>query len=253
MASSNLSGRRPGISRVAKVGHRTDRVIGRSGKTFTIGEKGNYVPTDRIDWYVEERYQKLERLLLDGLSATQLMPHFPGATRSGIIGAARRLKEGGYIEAGFQRRTNAGIPRIGRRKDPTTTRRQQEAQRHDRNQAKTIMQKARAHEQETNKSRHSVVVQDPLTREFVEVETQAWKTHPELEEFNAERLPHAKRLLDCTGCKFPLDNEKPYLFCNATTNKGPYCPTHRAWCMSAVPARQSAPQPFRMSKSKYTS
>jgi hypothetical protein len=228
-------------------GHRTDHRVARGAGRIPISGHQRL-----IDWRIEANYKKLEKHLLEGKTATEIMPFFPGSTRSGIIGAAKRLKENGRITAGFKGSGQFG-PRPGKRKDPAMSQREKAARNHDRNEGKRIAQAAKDHENTIHKHRHNVFSQDPITREFVEVEAQAWTTHKELAAFNKTRKPYAKRLLECTGCKFPIDDQLPYMFCNATKSDGVYCSTHAAWCRGAVPARKTDPKPFHLSKSKYTS
>lgn len=197
-------------------------------------ERGNWVPEDKIDWYVPVRYEKLAVLLTEGKSAQQVADAFGDCTRSAVIGAVRRLRAGNYITANFERASSygTGIPHFKARKDPTTTKREQEAIRSDRAAVRKIKRAAEQHNRpkKQNKVRHNVFVQDPLTREFVEVETQGWSTHEDLVAFNLTRLEHAVRFVDCEGCKFPVDDEPPFLFCNAEkTGNSPYCITHKVW------------------------
>jgi hypothetical protein len=219
-------------------GHSTDNVARGAGR-IPIASKHPRL----IDWRIPANYEKLEKHLLEGLTATQIMHYFPGSTRSGIIGAAKRLKENGRISAGFRGSGQFG-PRPGKRK---------RVHDHDRNEGRRIAQAAKEHENKIHKHRHNVFSQDPITREFVEVESQGWSTHKELAAFNKTRKPYAKRLLDCTGCKFPIDDVLPYMFCNATKQDGVYCRTHAAWCRGMTPARKTDPKPFHLSKSKFTS
>jgi hypothetical protein len=239
---------------MAKAYHRTDYVQSRSGRSFK-GEAGQWIEQGSIDWYVPERYQKLDKLLGEGLTAQQICNHF-GCTRSAVIGAFKRLKARGLIVNKFARSSSdgGGVPRIKSRTNPNTTKREQEKAKSEKAQVKKIMNAAAQHADEHKPKHHrNVFVQDPLTREFVEIEAKGWTTHPALAEYNKSRLRFAKRLLDCKGCKFPVDDVRPFLFCNAKVSSGPYCTTHKAWSGSAVPSRQANPRPFTVTKSKFTS
>jgi hypothetical protein len=240
---------------MAKAYHHTDYVQSRSGRSFK-GEAGQWVEEGSIDWYVPARYQELDRLLGEGLSAKQICAHFNDCTRSAVIGAYTRLRAKGLIVNKFARSASegGGIPRIGSRSNPNTTKREREQAKSEKAQAKKIMKAAAQHADE-NKPKHlrNVFVQDPITREFVEIEAKGWVTHPALAEYNKSRLRFSKRLLDCKGCKFPVDDVRPFLFCNAKVSSGPYCATHKAWSSSTVPSRQASPRPFMVTKSKFTS
>lgn len=84
-----------------------------------------------------------------------------------------------------------------------------------------------------------VVVQSPrrpqpvLDREVQRMPLPAsgtWKPI-ELDDYERERLPHALSMNDNTGCKYPLTDTGPHLFCAHTRHEmKPYCSYHVVKC-----------------------
>lgn len=178
--------------------HKTDRV-----KTW---KSGGRQPGD-VDWTHPDRIERLDLLLKRGATATDIAQTFGDCTRSGVIGAVARLREKKLLKWGFK-----GVPTGASKKVKVKTQPIKEVAQQGPSRAVTRLD-------------HNGNPETRIERE--------WVTHPSLKLFNAKRMHEAKNILECKGCRFPVNDEPPWLFCSAKTDgSSVYCPTHAHWASS---------------------
>lgn len=211
--------------------------------THIMFEDGTWHRRSDINWGDQDRLDSLTRMLKLGMSAKEIAIEFGDVSRSGVIGAVKRLTDNGKLTEGFHNRPSQrgdGIRRRPRREPSPGVER-----------AKRI-----------KNLQHETKQVDALDHNGhpTKIEVVEWKTQPALQEFNDARLKFAKPLIECTGCKWPVRDTPSYLMCNKTVWKEgqSYCATHANWSaptsiVDRAPNRQNASflSPWNITSKKY--
>jgi hypothetical protein len=167
-----------------------------------------------LNWSDPENIEKLKRLLALKMSGGQIGREF-NTTRNAIIGAIGRLKEKGIIEKTAFTRVLAQPRDMGKA--------QAAKRKRTRSPPKDVKAKIRDHNGHVE-----------------EVTLKVYEPDPELDDINAKRAPHAKLITDCKGCKWPINDNTPFMFCDDTRNStsSPYCKAHSIFAGKAYEPRQ---------------
>jgi hypothetical protein len=175
--------------------------------THLMFEDGTWHKKQDINWRDPARITLLDLYLSKAMSAGEIARTFGDVSRSGVIGAISRLNKSGHL---------------GRKLEVTTR------DKKDRKQLPT-RQKLVERVKNIQRTVHKVQQLDHQGHQQT-VEIVEWKEQPALAEYNLTRITHAKTLLECTGCKWVVD-DKNQLMCNDKPWKthASYCMTHARW------------------------
>lgn len=176
----------------------------RSG-THVKRADGGWRDSREADWSDPERIARLVRCIEADMTSRRIAEEFGDVSRSGVIGAIKRLYASGKITVKLKEQNQSK----GRRR--------------------TLPDPQKRKKGSNEPKVHKLVVRDH-NGHLEQVEVVAWETHEELETYNNKRKQHAKPIDEVNGCRWPINDTHPFLFCNGKKPDGKnYCEEHEYW------------------------
>lgn len=200
------------------------RLSSKAGNHVKVGPHPNtWKNRYHFDWN-EKQVERLVKMMENGMSAGMIAKEFSTKefelTRNAVIGKVLRLQEKGIITIGWTKKP------VKRNATPRPPRDKQ-----FRIKSKAPNTDPKAVMRINNEGQPEMMA----AREI--------RTPDDLAAYNAERVPHAKSIIEYTGCKFPVCDD-PYLMCDEVKEGPTYCHIHLQWVTQRpTPPNERKPVP----------